>query len=244
MVDAYYQFRVHPSVSELYAFSTHMGNFEYCEIFPQGEKNAPAWTNNAMAHIFAPLREVHTYFDDHVISADDPTALLDSLEKYLEICLKYNIKLSRKKAKVGYPAINALGFIISKQGYAPRETQVEKFLSAPFPTRDQLRSWFGLLNVFRDFLPDMTKVEAAFSAVRKKNAPWLVTSEMRDAFDYAQMQDAYIDMLIFPDDENPLYVDADASHLGCGAMLYQYDATGKTIHGSRLYYRRHEMVNQ
>jgi len=27
MVDAQYQFRVHPSVSELYAFSTHMGNF-------------------------------------------------------------------------------------------------------------------------------------------------------------------------------------------------------------------------
>jgi len=115
IVGAYYQFRVHPSVSELYAFSTHMGNFEYCEILPQGEKNAPAWTNNAMAHIFAPLQEVHTYFDDHVISSDDSTALLNSLEKYLEFCLQYNIKLSRKKAKVGYPAINAPGFIISKQ---------------------------------------------------------------------------------------------------------------------------------
>jgi len=205
-----------------------MGNFEYREILPQGEKNAPAWTNNAMAHIFAPLREVHTYFDGHVISADEPSALLDSLEKYLEICLKYNIKLSRKKTKVGYPAINALGFIISKQGYSPREIQVEKFLSAPFPTRDQLRSWFGLLNVFRDFLPDMTKVEAAFSAVRKKNAPWLVTSAVRNAFDYAQEQVACIDMLVFPDDDKPLYVDADASHLRCSAMLYQYDATGIT----------------
>jgi len=87
MVDAYYQFRVHPSVSELYAFSTHMGNFECCEILPQGEKYAPAWTKNAMAHIFAPLQEVHTYFDDHVISSDEPAALLDSLEWYLEICL-------------------------------------------------------------------------------------------------------------------------------------------------------------
>ena len=51
------------------------------------------------------------------------------------------------------------------------QTQVEKFLAAPFPTRERLRSWFGLLNVFRYFLPDMTKVDAAFSAVRKRNAP-------------------------------------------------------------------------
>jgi len=62
-----------------------MDNFEYCEILPQGEKNTPAWTNNAMAHIFAPLREVLTYFDYHVISADEPNALLDSLEKYLKL---------------------------------------------------------------------------------------------------------------------------------------------------------------
>ena len=117
---------MHLSVSGLYAFSTHMGNFDYCKILPQGKKNTPAWTNNAMAHIFAPFREVHTYFDDHVISADNPSALLDSLEKNFELCIKYNIKLSRKKAKVGYPAINALGFIITKQGYSPRETQVEK----------------------------------------------------------------------------------------------------------------------
>jgi len=181
-----------------------------------------------MSHIFAPLREVHTYFDDHVISADEPDALLNSLEKYLELCLQYNIKLSRRKAKVGYSAINALGFLISKKGYSPLETLVEKFSSAPFPTRDQLRSWFGLLNMFRDFLPDMTQVESAFSAVRKKNAPWLLTSAMRSAFDYAQEQVARIDLLVFPDDEKPFYVDADASHLGCGAMLYQHDVTGTT----------------
>jgi len=74
----------------------------------------------------------------------------------------------------------------------------------------------------------MTKVEAAFSAARKKNAPWLVTSATRNTFDYAQEQVARIDMLIFPDDEKPLYVDADASHLGCGAVLYQYDVNGTT----------------
>jgi len=60
--------------------------------------------------------------------------------KYVKFCFEYNIKLSRNKAKVGYPAINALGFMISKQGCARRETQEDNFLAAPFLTRDQLRS--------------------------------------------------------------------------------------------------------
>jgi len=71
----------------------------------------------------------------------------------------------------------------------------------------------------------MTKVEEAFSAVRKKNARYIVTSPMRNAFEYAKQQVASIDLLLFPDDAQELFIDADASQFGCGAMmLYQYDA--------------------
>jgi hypothetical protein len=35
-----------------------------------------------------------------------------------------------------------------------------------------------------------------------------------------------IDMLIFPDDDKLLYVDADAFQFGCGAIMFQYDAAG------------------
>ena len=224
VVDCFYQFRVDPSVSKLYAFSTHKGNFEYTDVLPQGEKNAPAWVNNAMAHLLAPVPFMNAYFDDHCTGNDNPHLLLDRLESYLELCLKLNIKLARKKVKVGMAVLDTLGFLISKDGYRPRAAQIEKFLAAPMPNKDQLRSWFGLLNVFRDFLPDMTKVEEAFSAVRKKDARYIVTSPMRNAFEYAKQQVASIDLLLFPDDAQELFIDADASQFGCGAMLYQYDA--------------------
>jgi len=227
MVDCFFQFKVDPKTSALYAFSTHKGNYEFCDVLPQGEKNAPAWCVNAMNHMFAPTPFVCTYFDDQAFGNNDPSALLDQLEEYLAICLKYNIKLSRKKVRIGHDTLEALGFVINEAGYSPKLSHVQKFLTAPFPVRDQLRSWFGLLNVFRDFLPDMSKVEAAFTAVRKKNAPWLITSAMRQAFDYAQEQVACIKMLTFPDESKQLYVDTDASQVGCGAMLYQYDDTGK-----------------
>ena len=229
LVDCYYQFRVDPAVSQLYAFSTHKGNYEYTDVLPQGEKNAPAWVNNAMSHLLAPLPYMNYYFDDHCTGHDDACVLLDRLHDYLTLCLHKNIKLARKKVRVGVPELNTLGFMISKKGYRPRETQLKKFLSAPFPAKDQLRSWFGLLNVFRDFLPDMAPVEAAFSAVRKKNAPYIITPEMTEAFNYAKEQVANIQVLAFPDDNRELYVDADASQFGCGAMLYQEDPQGTKI---------------
>jgi len=242
MVDCFYQFRVDPSVSKLYAFSTHKGNFEYTDVLPQGEKNAPAWVNNAMAHLLAPVPFMNAYFDDHATGNDDPSLLLDRLEQYLELCLKLNIKLARKKVKVGMAVLDTLGFLISKEGYRPRAAQIEKFLAAPMPNKDQLRSWFGLLNVFRDFLPDMTKVETAFSDVRKKNAPYIVTSPMRNAFEYAKQQVASIDLLLFPDDAQELFIDADASQFGCGAMLYQYDAD--RLHKLPLRFMAHIFTTQ
>ena len=181
-----------------------------------------------MAHLLAPLPYMNYYFDDHCTGHSNPATLLDRLEEYLNLCLTLNIKLSRNKVKVGFPSIDALGFIISKEGYRPRDTQLNKFAAAPFPERDQLRSWFGLLNVFRDFLPDMTAVESAFSAVRKKNSPYIITSEMRNAFDYAKRQVSEIQLLVFPDDNKELYMDADASHYGCGSMLWQFAADGIT----------------
>ena len=84
------------------------------------------------------------------------------------------------------------------------------------------------------FLPDMTKVEAAFSAVRKKNAPWLVTSEMRNAFDYAQEQVADIDMLVNDYETiKPIVLDAGAGASGFqGAIPLTYDL-GRQIHRTR-----------
>jgi len=71
----------------------------------------------------------------------------------------------------------------------------------------------------------MMQVEAAFSAVCKKNAPWLVTSAMRNAFEYNQEQVASMDILGFPDGDRPFYVDADVLHLGLGTILDHYGTT-------------------
>ena len=132
--------------------------------------------------------------------------------------LKVNAKFSPEKIKVGFKRITCLGFVVEKLGYRPKENQLEKFADAPFPTREKLRSWFGLLNTFRDFIPDLQEIDAAFSAVRKKNATCIVADDMKIAFVKDKEVVEKIDLLSFPDESKDLYLDADASDRGCGAI--------------------------
>ena len=229
MKDCFYQFKVSPEMSDLYAFSTHRGNFRFKNILPQGDKNSSPWTTNAMHHILSPIRdEVISYVDDFAAGDDDPERLCDKLERFLTLMQKVNAKFSPEKIKVGFKTITCLGFVINKEGYKPKENQLLKFADAPFPNKDQIRSWFGLLNVFRDFIPGLHEIDAAFSAVRKKNAPYIVTEDMKLAFDKAKKAVANIACLTFPDENKELYLDADASNLGCGAILYHLAEDGVT----------------
>ena len=229
MLDYYHQFRVSDETANAYAFNTHRGNFRFKNVLPQGDKNSAAWTTNAMQHLLLPLKhEVCNYVDDCAGSDDDPDELCNKLERFLKLMVKINAKLNPRKLKIGHKSIDCVGFVISKEGYKPRENQLDKFRMAPFPTKEKLRSWFGLLNTFRDFIPNLQSIDAAFSAVRKKNAPWIVTKDMLDAFEEAKMAVANIKLLMFPIEDKELYLDADASHLGCGAILYHLHEDGIT----------------
>ena len=175
-----------------------------------------------MQHILRPLQnKVVNYVDDFAGGDSDPNILCDELERFLKLMLKVNAKFNPEKIKVGFTQITCLGFVVDKNGYRPKPNQLDKFCDAPFPTKEKLRSWFGLLNTFRDFIPNLQEIDAAFSAVRKKNATWIVTEDMKIAFEKAKEAVANIDFLIIPDESKELYLDADASHLGCGAILYQ-----------------------
>ena len=168
LINAYFQFKVSDPLCKLYAFSTPFGNYEWCNVLPQGDKNAPAWVNSQLAIIFKELQSLELYFDDAVGYADTPEDMLKELELFLMTCKTHNVKLARKKCTVGATTIKAFGFTFNAEGYEPLNEQREKFLNAPFPTRDTLKCWFGLLNVFRDFIPNLHKIEEPFTQVRKK----------------------------------------------------------------------------
>ncbi len=223
MQDCYYQFAMHEDVRSLFAFSTPFGTFEYTGI-TQGEKGAPFFIHSILTSIFAEHVDTFIYFDDITLTADSPQEVLDNTKIFLERCAKFNIKLSKQKLlkhPIASKEINVVGYKLSKAGFMHDDAQREKFLKAPFPTITTLKSWLGLLNVFRDYIKDVYKIEDTFKAARKKDAIHLEqTPEMLQAFHDARAGIANIELLEFPRDGVPIVIEVDASNTGTGAFLF------------------------
>ena len=221
MPDSYWQLPCSARMTSIYAFSTPWGTYEWCERLPMGDRNVPAFMTNVMAQVLAGLEEFSSsYIDDIFIFSDTAELHVEHVYQVLKRLHKHNFKVRTDKSEVGVEKIGALGFDVDATGYRPFTTQIEKFLEAPFPTADQLRCWMGLLNVFRFFLPRLDKIEAAFTAVRKKHAKWIVTAEMQTAFSEARRLVSDMPQLFFARPDEMLYLDVDASDFGCGALLY------------------------
>ena len=98
--------------------------------------------------------------------------------------------------------------------YTPKLEIREKFLAMPFPSKKNLKQFFGLLNVYRSHFKDMHLIEAPFKECPKKNAPYIVTDEMKAAFDKIKCTTANLETLHFPIEGKILYLDVDASVTG------------------------------
>lgn len=112
MIDAYYQFRVHPSVSEPHAFSSHTGNFEYCEMLPQGEKlaithtDAQKWDRPLYGEQFSSKGTVPSVQSNpHFTESTSSTALTCLLAIFLLLILrrKYQIEKVRVVTAIANP---------------------------------------------------------------------------------------------------------------------------------------------
>ncbi len=222
MKDMFFQLKCSEETGKNYAFSTPFGNFNWNGVLPQGDKNIPVFANNVMNKILFDARE-HTisFYDDITTSSNTLDEHIKDIDQMLGLLDKHNAKLSFKKTRVAYTAAESMGFTFSNNKFKPKDLSTEKFINAPFPTKDNLKSWFGLLNVFRDFIPNLQHIEAAFQLARKKDSEWIVTEEMKDAFEQAKVMVANVPLMAFPDDSKPLYLDTDASMVGTGGFLYQ-----------------------
>ncbi len=225
---AYHQLPAEPVMRDMFAFSSPQGVYEYIDRMPMGEKNVPAYFAEVMRSILQGLGAHYPcYFDDIIIASDTPEAFCAEVKALLVRCKEFNVKLALDKFSLGLRSISAVGFEFDESGYKPLKAQLVKFASIPFPkSASELRTFLGHVEVFHDFIPDLHKITCAFSELRKKNAPYIVTAEMEQAFHDAQYAVKNIRMHFFIKVDLPLILDTDASERGTGGCLHQLDIDG------------------
>jgi hypothetical protein len=149
------------------------------------------------------------YLDDCIVFATGNTEFLSRLRRVFTAFAEHNIFLKAKKCKFGMKKIEYVGKEISQLGLTMSETKINNILNFPRPvTNTQLRSFLGLANYFRDFVPNHSHVVHSLHSMvdtsATKRTPIIWTPEGEIAFDRVRELISRCPLLHFVDDNAPI----------------------------------------
>jgi hypothetical protein len=217
--------------AQLYCCINTMFGLYKMKMLGFGISTAPGIYHNRMLSIVGDLfmNGCVVYIDDIIVYGSSEEEFLERLNKVLSRLAEYNVRLKPSKCYFGYSEITFLGHVFSKDGYSLSSERKQGVLSIPAPiTLKQLRSFLGVVNFFRDFIPNLSTMLAPLSDLTKgiKRGPIAWSPEAQIVFD--QIKQSVLDALtlVYPNEHDPLVLYTDASDVGIGAMLVQAQLSG------------------
>ena len=226
LTSGFWQLSIVPEHSERTAFSTSFGVFEYLAA-PMGLRNVPHYFNRAITSLFKQeidLGFLKTYFDDLNAFSSDDTSHLAHLQQILAKCRSHCIKVNPEKTLIAFEEGPCLGFTISGETIRPGAEKAQAILNMPPPTNvNEIRVFMGLVNFYRRFLPDLSRVAAPLTNLTKKDTPFTWEAPHQAAFSHIQTLISSDIALHHFDPSSPTSVTSDASEQGWAAALRQDD---------------------
>lgn len=225
----FHQIRVRNEDIEKTAFNTKYGQFEYL-VMPMGACNSPATFQTLMNQIFHDCIDdfMVVYIDDLLIFSKDRESHYAHLEKVLSRLRDHELYVSPKKCEFMKTEIDFLGLVIGRNGIRVDDRKVEILRTWPRPNSlTDLRSFLGLLQFFRRFIPDFAKVASPLTNLLKKDKGLRFWNESCDeAFETLKTAITNAPILVAPDWSKPFRGHVDASQTAIGGTLTQRDENG------------------
>lgn len=243
LASGYHQVAVHENDRHKTAFITPFGLFEY-ERMPFGLCNAPATFQRLMQTIMSDLvfQMVLVYLDDLLVYSSTFEDHLVRLETVLQRLRETGLKIKVEKCHFLQSEVKFLGHVVSAEGVSTDPEKVSAVKQWPVPnTLKELRSFVGFCSYYRRFIEGFSKVAgplhnvvnlcssqaSAAQADRLFKHSW--TPECQQAFEHLQERLTSAPTLGYADFTLPFVLETDASSLGLGAVLYQYQDGRKTV---------------
>lgn len=206
------------------AYITREGVFQPT-VMDFGMKNAPAVWQRSMNTIFSGLlwEQCLIYIDDLLVYSKDFDEHLTSLERCLERCRRFNLKLRPSKCTFFGSRIPFLGHMISGDGLEMDDKKVEAITKMSVPTTPaKLNSFVCIAQYYREFIKGFaTIVKPLRDLITGDKYTW--TPIHQSAFDRVKEELSKKVVLAHPYPDKPFVLECDASNYGLGFILSQED---------------------
>lgn len=232
ITQAFFQQPIAPECRDYTAFITHKGLYRYTRL-PQGMKTSPNAFQRSMNTVFAGLlyHGVVLYLDDLVSYAPDFDSQLSNLEETLRRLRDSGLKIKTSKCHFFYQKIKFLGFEVQPEGIYPSKDNVKAIINFPTPkTVKDVRSFLGMTSFYRKFVPGYSDTAHPLTALTKKDQVGIKSltwgEPQEKAFNSLKQALANPPLLAHFRDDRETVVMTDASKIGIGGILSQYQEDG------------------
>ena len=219
LAHAYQQMELDKDSQGYLTINTSRGLYQYTRL-PFGVACAPGLFQQAMDQILQGLPRVLCYQDDILITGVDDKDHISNLKAVLERLSSYGLRVKRNKCSFFADNVQYIGHKIDKHGLHTSQDKVTAIVDAPAPENvPQLRSYLGLINYYRSFLPNLATVLYPLNNLLQKSVKWYWSSACETAFKRSKDLVLNTDVLIHFDINKPIVLAVDASPYGLGAVL-------------------------
>ena len=228
----YWQIPLHKDSQKYCAFNSHMGQFCWT-VTPFGCKNASKTAQALVDKILRGYYHAASSFQDDLViwSASFAQHLVD-LREVLSRLRNARLTANADKCSFVMKKLNLLGHVIEDGVIKPSDDKlsvISEMSTDSLVTKKQLKSAVGLINFFREFIPNCAELLVPLTNMLKKNMPdkivWTkVSEECFQALKHALLSKP----CLFPADVSKCYhLFTDASNLCVAAWIGQNDDENK-----------------
>ncbi|XP_072166473.1 uncharacterized protein [Diadema setosum] len=209
--------------SNEHLIQTPNGLYQF-RTMPFGLINAPASFSRIMRQLLRGMECVHNFIDDILVHTTTWEKHLEVLRELFKRLRHAGLKAKPSKCLLGQESLEFLGHQLGRGKIQPRTEKVEAIKQAERPrTKRQLRSFLGLANYYRKFVPNFAALAVPLTDLTRKGEPNQVRwgEAQENAFKCLKGRIANAPILHLPDVDRTFFLRTDASENGIGAVLLQ-----------------------
>ena len=216
---AYQQLLLDEESRQHVTINTQLGLFRYTRL-PFGVAASPAIFQQTMDSILSGLNGVGGILDDLIVTGPNDKEHLRNLENTLKCLHSMGVKLKKPKCMFMKPSVEYFAFVVDRHGIHPSPRQVQAIQEVPEPQNTtELKSFLGLVNYYRKFIPDMSTLVHPLNRLLMFDASWAWTETCQVTFKKLKELLLNSPLLAHYDPNKPVRLAVDASSYGLGAVL-------------------------